>query len=407
MSMCFGETAVSDLTLLPQKRCKCSRLTGYEALKLRPWLSVLVRLMAYSLTGLLSFRRSLRLSALRAQKMIYDFIREATMSRILLLTGGEPKEIPVGQELTIGRAYSNLLRLDGDEISRVHSIVYRRGNDHMLRDLDSKNGTLLNGRTITTAVIHPGDEIRIGNYVMLFDPTGNADALERPRERAQQPDATFAGSAAQADDNDTMESIILSAEMRAGALKTAGRCGEQVFFTPEEVEAMCRTGHEPASVRLAEDTLRMHRELARLGARGEIRREREICQHFLLAALAGIEAARGAILFKEEHGDAPRLGAIAPEDKEVAVNHVTLRAVLRESKAVLCNDAMNDARFAKSGSVTRGHVASLIAHPIMRGGRPIGLIYADVPGRTNAFRREHLLILQFLARLLALCLPHD
>ena len=62
------------------------------------------------------------------------------MTKLLLIDSSKIQEVQMGQEITIGRAYSNLLRLEGEEVSRVHSILYRRGSEYVLRDLDSKNG---------------------------------------------------------------------------------------------------------------------------------------------------------------------------------------------------------------------------------------------------------------------------
>ena len=92
------------------------------------------------------------------------------MPKLLLIDNGKAQEIQMGQELTIGRAYSNLLRLEGEEISRVHVIVYRRGEDYVLRDLDSKNGVMLNGQKVMNALLGEGDQIQVGNYLLVFDP---------------------------------------------------------------------------------------------------------------------------------------------------------------------------------------------------------------------------------------------
>jgi len=92
------------------------------------------------------------------------------MAKLILIENGTATEVPLSQELTIGRAYSNLLRLEGDEISRVHCILYRRGEETVLRDLDSKNGVLVNGTKTGNFALSQGDVIQVGKYVMLFDP---------------------------------------------------------------------------------------------------------------------------------------------------------------------------------------------------------------------------------------------
>lgn len=75
----------------------------------------------------------------------------------------------VGDESVIGRLESNVVPIpDDDEASRKHAIIRFRDDRFYVHDLGSKNGTRLNGRRITKAVLTPGDRIVVGSSVFLF-----------------------------------------------------------------------------------------------------------------------------------------------------------------------------------------------------------------------------------------------
>jgi len=79
-------------------------------------------------------------------------------------------------ENVIGRSSSAAVRIDSPRVSWRHAQIAVRGLRAMLEDLDSKNGTLLNGRRLMGAVdLSEGDLISIGSKVLEFRITA-ADA---------------------------------------------------------------------------------------------------------------------------------------------------------------------------------------------------------------------------------------
>jgi DNA-binding NtrC family response regulator len=80
-----------------------------------------------------------------------------------------PATWPVTQARTvIGREAPADVRVAVHAVSRIHAeLVWERGG-FTLRDLDSTNGTLLDGRQITEARIEPGQEIRVGDAILKF-----------------------------------------------------------------------------------------------------------------------------------------------------------------------------------------------------------------------------------------------
>ena len=81
-----------------------------------------------------------------------------------------PKE---GRRITIGRHSSNVLRLDHPRVSRYHAVIEQYGARFRMRDLNSDNGTFVNGKRVEKDVwIKKGDEIRIASFRLIFQEDG-------------------------------------------------------------------------------------------------------------------------------------------------------------------------------------------------------------------------------------------
>ncbi|MGB9691076.1 MAG: FHA domain-containing protein [Candidatus Sumerlaeaceae bacterium] len=335
------------------------------------------------------------------------------MKKLLVISQGGVREVELGQEMTIGRAYTNLLRLEGEEVSRVHAILYKRDEEYLIRDLDSKNGVYLNGQRVTSSLVVPGDEIQIGNYILLFDPPADFDlsaflsqrslkgdsaekAVEKKLEKAEKKEAkkpSAAAIAVVAREDETDERFETSIHFVPQPLT-------QVFYELAEIEELSQTDALSPSGTFTAELIRALRTLTARRENGA--EEGEPYQRVLEAAIAATHADRGVLVLREGQGDALRLGAIFPRDRDVSVTRVVLRAVLREKRVVLCNDAKNDPRFQQTDTVQRENITSLIGFPLVMNGHTVGLLYVDTQGRPNAFRREHLVIVHFLSRICTL-----
>jgi len=98
-------------------------------------------------------------------------------------------------EVTIGRKEGNTIRLTERNISRRHVQLVRVGGVYKLRDLDSYNGVLVNGRKVEgEAPINNGDQIQLGDYTILVEEEVSA----RPAAQSQQPAAAVPAASAAA-----------------------------------------------------------------------------------------------------------------------------------------------------------------------------------------------------------------
>jgi two-component system cell cycle response regulator len=96
--------------------------------------------------------------------------REQQRPCLIIVSGGSGigKMFRLDQELTIGRSPTAALRIDQDGVSRLHArfIPTPEGGVDLL-DLESRNGTFVNGEQITRRALKDGDKIQVGTATIL------------------------------------------------------------------------------------------------------------------------------------------------------------------------------------------------------------------------------------------------
>ncbi|NQU40958.1 MAG: FHA domain-containing protein [Lentisphaerae bacterium] len=99
------------------------------------------------------------------------------------IEGAEDHVITIDQdEMILGRAADNAITIDDPAASSRHCAILRQGNRYTLRDLNSTNGSYLNGAQITEVPLAPGDVLTVGSVRMLLEgddiQTGSTPAPE-------------------------------------------------------------------------------------------------------------------------------------------------------------------------------------------------------------------------------------
>ena len=82
--------------------------------------------------------------------------------------------------ISIGRQLSNDIILDDPHVSRNHCLIRSEGEQYVIEDLNSANGTYLNGERVTESPLKEGSLIQVGNSLFRF--------------RVQNPDESLASS---------------------------------------------------------------------------------------------------------------------------------------------------------------------------------------------------------------------
>ncbi len=70
--------------------------------------------------------------------------------------------------ITIGREDENSVQLNDERVSRFHAKMQEDGERIILTDLQSTNGTRVNGHAVQLRVLRPGDQLGIGRCLLLF-----------------------------------------------------------------------------------------------------------------------------------------------------------------------------------------------------------------------------------------------
>ena len=79
------------------------------------------------------------------------------------------KRYPLGEEdVSIGRDRTSTVVVPSESVSRQHARIFVSGGSHVLVDLESTNGTLLNGKPVQEQTLRDGDVIRVGSMVLRY-----------------------------------------------------------------------------------------------------------------------------------------------------------------------------------------------------------------------------------------------
>ncbi|MGC3971309.1 MAG: FHA domain-containing protein [Pirellulales bacterium] len=70
--------------------------------------------------------------------------------------------------VTIGREEGNVVQLNDERVSRYHLKIQEDQQQYVLTDLDSTNGTKVNGEDVSLRILRYGDIISVGRSVLLF-----------------------------------------------------------------------------------------------------------------------------------------------------------------------------------------------------------------------------------------------
>lgn len=101
---------------------------------------------------------------------------------VLILERGEDAGTTfdlVSATTVIGRTPESDVFLDDVTVSRKHASITYTAEGYVLTDAGSLNGTYVNGDRISSAVLHPGDEVLVGKFRLLFEDAGEATRADR------------------------------------------------------------------------------------------------------------------------------------------------------------------------------------------------------------------------------------
>src|ERR1700722_6553631 len=104
------------------------------------------------------------------------------MAKLVVLTqsmAGRSVEL-TAERTTVGRVEENAFQIAEPSVSSRHCEILFRGSDIVVKDLNSTNGTFINGEKISEAVLKPGQTLRLGNIDLRLDTPGAPAAATPP-----------------------------------------------------------------------------------------------------------------------------------------------------------------------------------------------------------------------------------
>jgi serine phosphatase RsbU (regulator of sigma subunit) len=287
---------------------------------------------------------------------------------------GQAKVVPLtGDHLTLGRSSTTELCFADDAgLSRQHLAFERDGEEWNIRDLGSKNGTLLNNVRLTGAMrLRSGDRIAAGHLMIVYDDPGRA---------AVAAGVTFVQGAGEGD-SPTSSTVVFDPRGLLGG-KGAGK--STMESSALAMSALIKAGNE-----LGPHTKKSLPELFEL---------------ILSLSIEAVGAERGVLMTVESDGE---LMVRAAKGTAFRISTAVRDRVLKEQLSVLVRDTQLDDAFKARQSIVGQRVRTLIAVPLQTKDRIIGLIYVDSPSLTRVFTKDDLNLLTVMANTAATRIEHE
>lgn len=290
--------------------------------------------------------------------------------------------------VTIGRGTTNAVQLHDTEVSREHAQLTRRGNVVFIRDLNSSNGTFVNGHPVKERELASGDQLQLGRTLLLFTGVTEgriddlADKINIVARNAEDDGSRIVHSMAQAEGSEILTPPI--DEMSSPWLARA-RSNLQIMY-----RTALAVSH----------TLDIDQLLARI----------------MDMIFEWVDADRGCIMLKDLE-----TGQLVPKvrrhrrgiqsEERITISQTILDYVVDRKEGVLTSNARNDDRWDAAKSILRMGIREAICVPMQGRYDLVGAIYIDTSltpqrllqqGSANKFTQEHLKLMIAIAHQAAL-----
>jgi Nif-specific regulatory protein len=275
-------------------------------------------------------------------------------------------------EISIGRDLSNTVSLNDPSVSRRHCAIKKNGstNSFHITDLESYNGTFVNGVPVAEQSLTHGDQIALGDIRFIFltheDPVAAAISLQ---------------------DGDLVSRSTIRLER------------EQAFYLRPE-GAVPESAVDSRAIRERNALLKISTTI------NSIRDSNELQQRLLELTFEAVPADRGAILLAgndcEDFVSCRGWNRLNGADDSVKVSQTISRQVLRDVVAILSNDVVRNENIGGLPSLLEAQVCSLLCVPLVAFDKPLGVIYLDISSGADQFDEAHLQLLTAIAGIAAI-----
>ena len=288
----------------------------------------------------------------------------------------------------LGRDSSSSLQVHDTEVSRQHAEIRQTENDFVISDLNSSNGTYVNGQAVRRHVLASGDQIQVGRTLMLY--TG-------PSEESEE---------------DLAKTISIATSQQAGDESQIIHC-----VTQEEGSRLFEGDagfSENAWLARARSNLQvMYRTALAVSHTLDIDL---LLQRIMELIFEWVEADRGCVMLLDPVGQSlqPKVRRTRDNirsDEKITISKTILDYVTGRNEGVLTSDARQDERWKPGASIVQMGVREAICVPMQGRYDVVGVIYIDThtsaadiiqSGGANKFTEDHLKLMIAIAHQAAL-----
>ncbi len=298
----------------------------------------------------------------------------------LVVIAGPSKDLTIplpDGDATLGRDPANAVAIIDPSVSRKHCLLRREEDGrYLIKDLASRNGTLVNGLPVKEQWLRHGDEIATGDSILQF--------LTEEENRAP------AASRVEFDDTQhTSETKVIHPR-------------EVMYLQPDRLLKGL-----PSTAKVARNLSALLKISRMVNA---IRDLEELQAQLLDLIFEVVPAGRGAILLAEgAEGEFNCLYARTRQTDQaqlVRVSRTIVRQVMKENVAILGMDVPASGKLRDVESLVVADVRSLLCVPLSVFQRTIGCIYLDNTNATNRFQEDHLQLMAAVAGVSAVALDN-
>ncbi|MDK2972933.1 MAG: two-component system, NtrC family, sensor kinase [Candidatus Sumerlaeota bacterium] len=328
----------------------------------------------------------------------------ASKPKIILRSAipGLQPEYTLGDTTTVGRHPSNNIILGADSISRFHARIDKRGNFFILQDLNSSNGTYVNGERITQMTLHHNDEVTFGAVEFAFHNETASGRISSGFEVGGMSIVEFKDDDAE-ESKPSTQSVISSAQMV--------EIRDRSSFITTPITAKQARALDPKDLAKSHNRLTAMFKLSELLRESEGDKEKSIIERALDILFEAVDADRGVILTRFADSTELEITAIRTHDElipgtKISMSRTILDQVVRDRVAVLSADTTSDDRFDSSESIIMNRIHSVICVPMIHGERVMGVVHLDTQSIGKSLAKDDLEFVTMIAGDLSLALEN-
>ncbi len=294
------------------------------------------------------------------------------MSQVRIKKGvNEGNIYKIDKSVILGRDSNAGIQIHDKAASREHAEIFKLGEMYFIRDLQSRNGTLVNGKLIDEELLREGDVIQIGETEIGYEEFESSDNIEQSDNSE---DLLFDDSA---DLGSTME-------FHLGDL--AGKSSAPTSKESENLKTIYQIGKvissEVSGSRLLEEVLGV--------------------------VLKKIDADNVYIFTKDQDTGKFKMVAkkVDPVAGDIKVSRTIIKKAINETRAIMTNNAMSDERFDSKDSIVLNKIRSVICAPLLTQHKVNGVLYVSRNRPGEGFISEDLELATAVGTMVGLALEN-